>query len=86
MEIGVIAVTSGLSTTLVASRRPPRPVSSNSRSAGVSAKAMNAAAVVISNSVISSPPFAASARARQSINLSSEIGASPSGPARTMRS
>src|ERR1044072_3698175 len=33
-EIGVIAVTSGRSITLVASSRPPSPVSSRSRSAG----------------------------------------------------
>ena len=66
IEIGVIAVASGFSTTLVASSLPPRPVSSSSKSAGVSAKARKAAAVVISNSVMSSPPFAASARARQS--------------------
>ena len=53
---------------------------------GVSAKARKAAAVVISNSVISSPPLAASARARQSTSTSSAIGAEPCGPASTTRS
>ena len=80
MEIGVIAVRTGLATTLVASSLPPSPVSSNSRSAGVSAKARKAAAVVISNRVISSPSLAASARARQSTSSPSAIGAEPCGP------
>ena len=34
MEIGVMAVSSGFATTLVASSRPPSPTSSSSRSAG----------------------------------------------------
>ena len=48
-------LSSGRSTTLVASSRPPSPTSSKSASAGCSAKAMNAAAVVISKKVMCSP-------------------------------
>ena len=46
--------------TLVASSRPPSPVSSNTISAGMRAKARNAAAVVISKKVIGAPRLARS--------------------------
>ena len=57
-----MTVSAGRSTTLVASSRPPSPTSSSSTSAGCSAKARNAAAVVISNWVMSSPPLVACVR------------------------
>ena len=55
----------GRATTLVASSRPPSPTSSSTQSAGVSAKARKAAAVVISKKVIGAPALAASQRSRQ---------------------
>ena len=51
-DTGVTTVSRGRSTTLVASSRPPRPTSSRHQSAGVSAMARKAAAVVISKKVI----------------------------------
>ena len=48
--------------TLVASSRPPRPTSSSTKSAGFSEKASSAAAVVISNWVMSSPSLTACVR------------------------
>ena len=53
-ETRVITLAIGLSTTLVASSRPPRPTSSRRASAGCRAKRRNAAAVSISNTVIGS--------------------------------
>jgi hypothetical protein len=67
---------------LVASSRPPSPTSSSTASAGVSAKARNAAAVVISKKVIGAPRFAASQVSRRLISRSSSI----SSPASRMRS
>ena len=52
MAIGVMTLSAGRATTLVASSRPPSPTSRISASAGWSAKACRAAAVVISNCVI----------------------------------
>ena len=53
MEMDVSTVARGLFTTLVASRRPPMPVSSNVTSAGMRAKAMKAAmTAVLSNGII----------------------------------
>ena len=62
-------------TTLVVSSRPPSPTSSSSTSAGVSAKARNAAAVVISKWVMSSPSLIACVRVSTSTSASSPIGA-----------
>src|SRR4029079_3003454 len=71
----------------VASIRPPRPTSSSSTSAGVSEKARKAAAVVISNCVMSSPSFTACTRISTSTSESSSMAqALPSEPASAMRS
>ena len=55
MLTGVMTVAIGLSMTLVASSRPPSPVSSSTTSASCSANRQNAAAVSISKIVIGSP-------------------------------
>ena len=82
MEIGISTAASGAATTLVASERPPRPVSSNTMSALVRVKARNAAAVVISKNVIGSFLLARSHSSIRSISACSPINA----PARRMRS
>ena len=61
-ETGVITLASVVRTTLVASHRPPRPVSSTTISHCCSAKYRKASAVVNSNSPMDSP----SGRARLS--------------------
>ena len=82
METGVMTVRRGRSTTLVASRRPPRPTSSRVKSAGVSLMARKAAAVVISKKVMGWPALAASQRS----SAAARSGSGMSVPARRMRS
>ena len=76
-----MTLSSGRSMTLVASSVPPSPTSMMARSAGVSAMATKAAAVVLSNTVASTP-FTASIRSRMADSVSSEI----SSPASRIRS
>ena len=68
-----MTVSRGRATTLVASSRPPSPTSTSAMSAGVSAMARNAAAVVISKKVIGAPAFAASQRASSAASRGSSI-------------
>ncbi len=62
--------------TFVASKRPPSPTSTIVASAGLSAKAKNAAAVNISKNVIWRPAFTRSQCSRIERKASSVIGAS----------
>lgn len=57
IPIGVITATGAL-ITLVASQRPPSPVSTTATSTGASANAANAMAVSTSNLLIRGPPAA----------------------------
>jgi hypothetical protein len=53
-----VMITTGASTTLVASHRPPRPTSMTATSTGASANAANAIAVTTSNLLMRGPPAA----------------------------
>ncbi len=81
-ETGVTTDTSGRATTLVASRRPPMPTSSSTRSAGVRAKARKAATVVTSKKVMGRPALTRSTSSRMAESASSAT----SSPATRMRS
>ena len=86
-EMGVMTVSAGRATTLVASRRPPSPTSRITASAGRSAKASSAAAVVTSKNVMAAPAFACWVRFSTSARNASSMGrALPSAPASSMRS
>ena len=76
------AVTAGWRSRLVASSRPPSPVSSSTMSAGTRAKARNAAAVVISKKVIGASWLARSHSSSSTRSASSSINC----PASRMRS
>ncbi len=76
------AATAGRSITLVASKRPPSPVSSSRMSAGWRAKARKAAAVVISKKVMGAPQLACS----HSSSSAASSASSMSAPASRMRS
>jgi hypothetical protein len=82
MEMLVIAVATGRSTTLVASNRPPSPTSSTSRSAGTVANRWKATAVVTSNTVIGAPALTRSTCSSASDSASSVTNS----PASRMRS
>ena len=81
-EADMVDISAGLSTTLVASSRPPSPTSSSVQSAGLREKARKAAQVVISKKVISSPPFACTHSSSSAVSAGSEI----SSPASRIRS
>ena len=70
--------------TLVASNRPPSPVSISAISAGTREKARKAAAVVISKKVIGAPALASSQAASASFSGSSPIGR-PRTPIRSLK-
>src|SRR4030081_787017 len=82
MLTDAITVTSGVSITLVASSRPPRPTSSSTTSAGCCANSQNAAAVSISKMVIGAPALACSQCSNAVLNSSSLTSVPPPAPTR----